>query len=377
MKVLYVISGLGLGGAERQIVMLSKDLVRRGHSVCIFTLNNLVPRADELRGSAVELVVDQKRSRLDFALVRRLRRKIKTWQPDMVHGFLYDGNVYARLAGVGLGVPVLGSERNDNYRLSASQKIGYLLTAPWSDGVVANSYAGAGFARRVQHVREGDVHTVWNGIDLREIDERLAAGAQPAREIWPSNVKRVCIVGAIKPQKDHLLALRVARRLVDADPSWRFICVGDELKDGVSGYKAEVLAACEQLGLREAVRFVGHRRDVPELIASSDAMLVTSRFEGFPNVVLEAMACGTPVASTDYSDVRRILPLPWQVVPSRDEAELAGALQRCLYERGAVAASQRRWVETHATATASAEAMLGVYERYVAGGAGRVQEGLS
>lgn len=379
MRLLYVISGLGLGGAERQLVMLSKDLARRGHAVCIFTLNDLVPRADELRGSAVELVVEQKRSRLDWGLVRRLRRKIAEWQPDLVHGFLYDGNVYARLAGFGLGVPVLGSERSDRYRLSTAQKIGYRLTAPLGDGVVANSHAGAAFAQRVQHVRAGHVHTVWNGIDLHEIDERLSCGIRPAHELLPDATKRVCIVGSIKPEKDHLLALRVARRLADRDAGWRFVCVGDELKDRVSGCKAEVFAECERLGLRDIVRFAGHRRDVPELVASCDAMLVTSRYEGFPNVVLEAMACGTPVASTDYSDVRRILPFDWQVVASRDEGELAASLERCVREHDAVAAEQRRWVEARATAAASAEAMLRVYASYVRGGAGRVhgQERLS
>jgi glycosyltransferase involved in cell wall biosynthesis len=377
MKLLYVISGLGLGGAERQLVLLGRELVRRGHAVCICTLNDHVPRADELRGSGVELVVGQKRSRLDLALVRRLRQRIRAWQPDLVHGFLYDGNVYARLAGAGTGVPVLGSERNDNYRLSLSQKLGYLLTAPLGRGVVANSHAGAAFARRVQHVGAAHVHTVWNGIDLQEIDRRLAAGARPAHELWPGAVKRACIVGSIKPQKDPLLALRVARRLADADPSWRFLFVGDALKDQSAGYKGEVLAACRQLGLDEVVRFVGHRRDVPELIASSDVLLVSSRYEGFPNVVLEAMACGTPVASTDYSDVRRILPLPWQVVSSRDEGELAAVVRRCFEERALLAAAQRRWVETQATTVACADAMLRVYAQYVRTPGGLLREGVS
>ncbi len=358
-------SSLGLGGAERQVVLLSRELARRGHSVCIYTLNDETPRADELAGSGVELVVDQKHMRLDLGVLWRLRRHLVAWRPDIVHGFLYDGNLYARLAGAGVGVPVLNSERNDHYVLSTVQSVGYRFTSALASGVVANSHAGAGFARRVHRTRANDVHVVWNGIDLAEIDARLVRAGHPAHDFAPgADLKRACVVGAIKPQKDYLLAMRVARRLVDADPAWRVLCVGDELSAGSSGYKAQVLAERARLGLQSFVSFIGHQRNVPELMASCDALLVTSAHEGFPNVVLEAMACGTPVASTNYSDVRRILPMPWQVVASRNEDELAAALMRGHAERAAVTSTQRQWVEAYATVAASADSLLSVYSAY-------------
>jgi len=365
MRILFVISGLGLGGAERQVVMLSRQLVRRGHSACIYTLNRETRRLDELAGSGVEVVIDQKERRLDFSVVRRLRRHIRQWHPDVVHGFLYDGDVYSRLAGFGMRMPVLNSERSDNYVLSVIQQIGYRLTSMLCDGIVANSYAGASFARSLHRISEDDVHVVWNGIDLEEIDARLATSDRPANGIFPgSNLKRVCVVGSINPAKDYPLALRVARRLVDIDPTWRLICVGDELPDAFPGYKAQVLGDRVRLQLEPFVKFVGHRRDVPEFIASSDVLLVTSSNEGFPNVVLEAMACGTPVVSTDYSDVRRILPFPDQVVASRADDEIADAVVRCYLRRDELAAAQRCWVETNATASFSAAALLAVYGRY-------------
>jgi glycosyltransferase involved in cell wall biosynthesis len=347
-------------------VLLSKELVRLGHDVSIYTLTRHTPRIDELARTEVEVVIDQKRQRLDLGVLRRLRRRILTWRPDIVHGFLYDGDFYSRLAAWGAGVPALNSERNDNYELSLLQRIGYRLTSMLCEGIVANSYAGAAFARRLHRAREDEVHVVWNGIDLQEVDARVAGSQQPARQIFPGcGVKRLCMVGAIKPQKDHLLALRVLRRLVDADASWRLICVGDELPDKSGGYKTRVLAERNRLQLEPFVEFVGHRRDVPEIIASSDLLLVTSAHEGFPNVVLEAMACGTAVVSTDYSDVRRILPAAEQVVGFRDEDDIADAVVHCYGRRAELAGAQRRWVGQHATATASAAALLAVYARYV------------
>lgn len=364
MRVLFVVSGLGLGGAERQVVLLSRELARLGHLVSIYTLNRRTARLDELAGTSVEVLFDQKRARLDPGVLLRLRRHVRAWRPDIVHGFLYDGDLYSRLAGWGAGVPVLNSERNDGYALSAMQALGYRLTAPLCDGIVANSHAGAGFARRLHRVPAGRVDVVWNGIDLEEIAARLDGAAPAAHDLFPgAGFKRLCLVGAIKPQKDHALALRVVRRLVDRDPAWRLVCVGDELPDGVRGYKARVLAQLDQLALEPFVRFVGRRRDVPEIIASSDLLLVTSLHEGFPNVVLEAMACGTAVVSTDYSDVRRILG-PAQIARSREAAEIAERVVRCYARREELAAAQRRWVRRHATAAASAAALLEVYAKY-------------
>ncbi len=375
MRVLFVISGLGLGGAERQVVLLARELAKRGHAACIYVLTRHRNRVDELAGSTVELVLDSKRVRLDPGVLWRLRRHIANWRPDVVHGFLYDGNLYSRLASAGSGLPILNSERSDNYNVSTLQTLGYRLTAGLADGVVANSHAGADFARRIHGSRSGDLHVVWNGIDLAEIDSRLARAGRVAHDLVPGDgLKRACIVGTIKPPKDYLLALRVMRRLADADPAWRLLCVGDEATAGSLDYKARVLAERDRLGLQSIVGFIGMRRDVPEIVASCDALLVTSLHEGFPNVVLEAMACGTPVASTEYSDVRRILPMAWQVVASRDEAELATALARCHAERAPVAAAQRRWVESNATIAKSADTLLAIYTHCASNGQPAIAE---
>jgi glycosyltransferase involved in cell wall biosynthesis len=366
MRVMMVISGLAVGGAERQVVLLSRELARRGHAVLIYTLNDHVPRRAELAGSAVELIVDQKRWRLDPLLVRRLRRTVRQWQPDIVHGFLFDGDLYSRLACWGLGLPVLNSERSNSHALSLQQRWGYRLTGALADGVVANSHAAAAMAGLRHGVGQGCVHVVWNGIDLAEIDARLARSTQPARQVVPqADAKLGCVVGMIKTQKDHPLALEVCRELLARDPRWRFLFIGDRVEDDGDACKREVFAMWRRLGLEQAVVFTGVRRDVPEVVASCDVLLMTSRLEGFPNAVLEAMACGTPVASTDYSDVRRILPFDWQVAATRSARELADIVQRCERERDAVSAAQRRWVEAHADVARAADALLAVYRGYL------------
>src|SRR3954462_11857431 len=200
MRVLFVISELTFGGAQKQVVELSRQLVRHGHDVAIYTLNDDVPRAKELEGSGVELVVDQKRMRLDPAVLKRLRSKIVEWKADIVHGFLFDGDIYARIAAFGTGIPVLNSERSDNYTISRAQKLAHALTKPLVDGVVANSKSGARFAERLYGYDPEHMHVVWNGMRVEEFERQGISDRDYRREFFGEGDHKVAtMVGAIKP----------------------------------------------------------------------------------------------------------------------------------------------------------------------------------
>jgi glycosyltransferase involved in cell wall biosynthesis len=380
MRVLFIISDLDLGGAQKQVVEISRQLVRHGHDAAIFTLNNVVPRAKDLEGSGVELVVEQKRSKLDRRVLAKLRRYIRDWKPDIIHGFLFDGDVYGRIAAIGTGVPVLNSERSSNYTISTTQRIAHLATKPFVHGVVANSHEGSAFAQKLYGYDPKHMHVVWNGMRVEDFERQAETERDYKQEFFGTrDCKVACFIGAIKPAKDYHLAVDVAEKLVKRSPDWRVLFLGDSLAAPVAGYKAgmhsdtsaykdEVMSHYKRLGISERAIFAGARKDLPAIVKQCDVLYVTSAWEGFPNSVLEAMVLGVPVVSTDYSDIKRILPAR-QVVTKRDAALIADAIVAAQLDHDEIATQQKRWVHAHASIEKATQNLERVYERYVRPGA--------
>ena len=163
--------------------------------------------------------------------------------------------------------------------------------------------------------------------------------------------------------------------LVRRAPEWRVLFLGEALNQpggyqagidsDTSSYKRMVMEHFQRLGISEKVTFAGARADAPAILAQSDVQLMTSCREGFPNVVLEGMVLGVPVVSTEYSDIRHILPRPSQVVSERSGEKLAAAIVAAYADRVAIAAEQRRWVREHASIESATRELERVYASYV------------
>jgi glycosyltransferase involved in cell wall biosynthesis len=378
IRPLFVNSGLGYGGAETQLIGVARELSRRGHDPHIFLLTRVAPRSGELASCGVPITADEKRQKIDIGVIYRLRNYIRNNSIDLVHGFLFDANVYSRIAGVGLKVPVLNAERSSDYQLSPSQRVAHALTKWRVDGVVANSYAGRSFSEKLYRLPLDRTYVNWNGIDLGELDRRCRSVATNYKvEFFGLEESKMAVfVGSINETKDPGLALLVADALIDSDPSWRVVFVGASFDGSHFDYEvkavaesanlaAELVAKHHQLRNKDKILFVGRRKDAIEIISQSNVLFSTSVREGFPNVVLEAMAVGTPVVSTNYSDIKRILRNEEWVIDSRDPREMAMAIIHVNENRKAIGSELRKWVETNATIAKSTDTLLEIYGKYI------------
>ena len=325
-RIAYVIGELGKGGAEYQLVELLRGLDRVRWEPHVVALSAGGYWADEIRRLGVPLVELPSAGSFDWRRLRALRAALRRLAPAVLHTVLWSANCYGRLAAIGLGIGrVVTAERNVVARPAWERVIERVLD-PMTDAYLVNARAVE--AELVRHgLARSKIHVVHNGIDVAALPpftlERQGARAALG---FPPERRLLAQVGRLAPQKDHGTFLRamaaVARRHDDVDA----LVVGD----GAERARLQDLAA--SLGLNGRVRWLGLRDDVPRLLAAADVMTLTSRYEGLPNVVLEAMAMGAAVVATDVGGCAELVEdgVDGRLVAPGDAAAVACAVEELL-----------------------------------------------
>jgi len=331
MKVLFFIRDLGVGGSQRQLAVLAAGLARRGHDVAIAVLYGGGALEALLEGSGVRLIAIGKSGRWHtIAPLARLRRLFVREQPDLLYAFLPTQTTLAALLLPSRGKTKLvfglraGGMQLDRYdSLHALSYRSEAWLARRADLIIVNAFAVRADAvvRGMPHDR---VAVAPNGIDTEAMRPDRAAG-RALRRAWQISDDAFVVgcVARLDPMKDHANLLEAAARFPNAEA--RFVCVGD----GPSAYRRELQALAHSLGLAERVTWAGEVGDVKAAYNAFDIATLASAFgEGFPNVIGEAMACGTPVTATDVGDARAIIGAYGEIAPPGDPERLAAGWAR-------------------------------------------------
>jgi glycosyltransferase involved in cell wall biosynthesis len=188
-----------------------------------------------------------------------------------------------------------GSAARRGLYLAVEQALGRL-----TDRLIALSPTEAEATLANHIVPPARLATIPLGIDPAALPTDAEARQVRQRQGW-GDAPVVATISRMTPQKDPLTRLRTAKIVADARPDVRFVWIwGGEME-------AEVHAEAARLGLDNRIAFLGHRPDARALIAAADVFLLTSRFEGLPYSVIEALACGTPVVATDVVGTRDLI----------------------------------------------------------------------
>jgi glycosyltransferase involved in cell wall biosynthesis len=330
-RVLFLIRSLGRGGAERQLVALATGLRREGWEVAVacFYAGGAFQR--ELEQGDVPVIDLRKRGRWDVAaFLWRLWRTLRRFEPDIVHGYLTVGNLLSLLAPLASpGSRVVWGVRSsfiDRARYDWMSRATFALScrmARRADRIIFNSQAGSTLHGARGYPADRRV-VIANGIDTERFRFDAAARAR-LREAWgvSGHAVLVGLVGRVDPMKDHPTFLEAAARLGPGGP-WRFVCVGG----GNPGGAARLKAQARQLGLADRLLWAGPCEDMVAAYSALDILVSSSRGEGFPNVVAEAMACGRPCVVTDVGDSAHLVADTGIVVPPGDAAALGEGIAR-------------------------------------------------
>lgn len=306
IRVLLVISDLEYGGTQRQVVALANSLNETaGFEAHICTLSDFCPLADRLIDAQRRLHGVKKKHKYDLGAARRIAQLIRRLGVSVVHCFLFDAEILGRIAARLSGVPVvLGSERCSVGRMSWKKRLGLKMTDGLIDGVIANSISG-----RERYIRDvgtdpSRVFVVFNGVDTQRFRPLGASSLRKELGI-PLEAQVVGMFASFKAHKNYEMYVRTARWLLSRHSQIWFLAVGSVLLDGYDGSAVryqEIKDLVEELGLAKRFLFVGNRSDVEMTYNACDVTVLTSFYEGTPNVLLESMACGIPAVATSVSD---------------------------------------------------------------------------
>lgn len=352
MRILHTEWSDGWGGQERRILAEMCGMAARGHWVALATR----PQArlvEKARQAGLPVFTFPFRGKLDPVTLVGLMRLIGRERVDIVntHSGLdsWVGGLAARLAGA---------------RLLRTRHLNYPLHRSWHNFIhylPQRIIACGEVMRRDLIERDGfppqQLASIPTGIDFqtfrpRHSRQETRAALGLAEESWV-----ILMVGVIRQVKRHEIALEALAALGGRVPNLVLLLAGDGPRE------ENVRRYAEELGVADRVRFLGHRDDVPDLLAAADCFILTSRSEGVPQAVTQALGSGLPVVATAVGGVPELVQdgVTGLLVPAENPAAVADALARVATEPG-LAARLAAGGQAHAQVHFSLQAMIDATE---------------
>jgi glycosyltransferase involved in cell wall biosynthesis len=326
LRILFVLTGLAYGGAETQLVRLATRLKSRGWEVSVVSLMPPKAYVEDLEAAGIPVFsLNIWRKLPDPRPVLRLARIIRKWQPDVVHSHMVHANLLARIVRFLAPIPVLICSARNIDEGGRFREILYRLTDSLCDLTTQVSHAGLERYVRVGAVPRHKIRYIPNGVDTERFKPNLEDRLKFRKELGVDGFVWLA-VGRFDPQKDYPTMLQAFARVVHKHSNTILLIAGD----GPLRKTMENLA--RELGIEKRTKFLGIRRDIPQLMNAADAYVMSSSWEGMPNVLLEASATGLPIVATDVGGNREIVldGVTGFLVPPRNPEALARAMLRIM-----------------------------------------------
>ena len=328
LKVLHVMPQIGTGGAERQLyeLIVHSDPAKVRHQVFYYSDARDEEMLKAYKARNIPLTRVPRSPNHPVRFLKNLVQMIRAENPDIVHCWLVSGNFWGRLAAICAGVKhIIVAWRNcDLWKPIGARLLEWLTYGRVHH--LANSKACAEFIAKRLWISPDRFTVIYNGLETGKFNlpdrrKELFAGLN-----IPDDHKIITMVGRLMEQKNYPMLLRVAQKTKQIGLPVVFVVVGT----GV--LKESLIEMSRRLNVADRVHFIGIRNDIPDILASSNIFLFTTNYEGFPNALLEAMASGLPVVTTDFKGVDELVQnfQLGSIVPWNDASAAFTALENYL-----------------------------------------------
>lgn len=322
MKILYVITGLSQGGAERVVCDLADAMCKKGNEVQIVYLT----------GEILTLPISKKIKIIKIGLnsiaslpksYLKLRRVIRNFRPDVVHAHMVHANILTRLVRTTTSMNKLICTAHSSNEGGVIRMLSYRVTDRLANLTtnVSNTAVAAFEAKHA--VPKNSMLTVYNGVDFTNFTYSPDAKDIIVKELsLDSNTKIILAVGRFNASKNYFNLLSAINLIKDQlNISFVLLIAGD------GELRFEIEKEITNLGISNNVLLLGRRDDIPLLMSACDVFVLSSDYEGLPTVLIEALACQAQVVSTDVSGVREIVGTCGKIVPTKNPISLAEAIK--------------------------------------------------
>jgi glycosyltransferase involved in cell wall biosynthesis len=290
LRIAFVISDLGYGGAQRQLSILAPAL-KEIADPRVYCLSEIVePFSPKITGRGVSVTTFERRGNVDPGRLLALSRRLAEDGVDIVHGFLDASNIYAALAARRNRLPCVLSLRAQTHFIGGLKKWILCRLLRRADRVTVNSRAGSRYLADRVGVPADRIVLVPNAV--------VPPPPAPKKQSGPPTVG---FVGRLVELKRVDLLIDAFALVAERSPEARLVILGDGPE------RTSLEARADGLGIRDRVEFAGNVDDVDKRLAGLDCLVLPSRSEGFPNAAMEAIAAGIPVIASPAGDVGEIV----------------------------------------------------------------------
>jgi glycosyltransferase involved in cell wall biosynthesis len=349
MRILFLSTSMGMGGADSQLLSAAHGMRSRGHEVRIVSLTQLGPMGLEAQRAGIPTEsLDMRRGVPDPRGLVRLVGLVRAWRPDVLHSHMVHANLMARALRLITPVPVMVATIHNIYEGGRLWMAAYRLTNALVDHVTIVSQAAADRFVRERIVPKSLLTVIPNGVDTEQFRRIPREVGHSLRQSLGLEGKFVWLaVGRFEIAKDYPNMLRGFARVRERFPQAVLLLVGR------GSLQSETERLAQSLGLGSGVRFLGVRDDVVQVMSAADGYVMSSAWEGMPMVLLEAAAAGLPIVTTRVGGNHEVVRDGESgfVVPPRDHQALGRAMLRLMElsetERRAMGDRGREVIRAH------------------------------
>lgn len=299
IKILYITHSLGLGGQEKQLFELIKNIGKNNIIFEILSLSNNIERKDYF--SKYNISFDYCKKNNMFYRMHKIFEKYQAFKPDIIHSFDAISNSYLGLIRKMLKLKCIGGF-NASYIESKSIKLANMLFSNYFDRIICNSYAGFNYLKDECKIKEEILRVIENGIDYE---------AMKNPPFIPKNLKDILkreitfpvvgLIGKLDDNKDPMVFVKAAKIVHEEFSKVIFCIIGD------GPYQKKIEDFILEQNMKEYFFLIPKIIDAPWIIKDFYIGTLSSRYEGFPNVILEYMYWEKPVVTTNAGDCARIV----------------------------------------------------------------------